>query len=362
MNILIIDDEPNIRATLSDLLEMNGYKVTCASNGAEGLAYARNAALGCIITDIRMPVMDGYAFIEACRRDPRLQRVPIIVASGNDMRTDVRRAMDAGADDYISKPFTEVEVVRSVKARMEKKDLIDELDAFAHTAAHDLKSPLGTLSVRLELVARAVQQGQREPALKHLQNASASAEQLSAIIDELLLLAGVRHQSVEVECVDMQALLGEAMDRVSALLTKTEAAVTLPSEWPLVAGHGPWLVHVWTNLLANAAKYAGPRAQITIGSEVLLGGQRVRYWVQDRGPGLSAEACQQMFTPFTRLSKIRAKGNGLGLSIVRRIIEKMKGSVGVESAEGQGSRFWFELPTAVPPAEAPPPVPPCIIS
>jgi two-component system, sensor histidine kinase and response regulator len=100
---------------------------------------------------------------------------------------------------------------------------------------------------------------------------------------------------------------------------------------------------VWVNYLSNAIKYGGPQPVVTLGAEELPGGF-VRCWVQDSGPGLSAEQQAQLFTPFTRLHTASAPGHGLGLSIVQRIVTRLGGEVGVESAPGQGSRFFFTLP------------------
>ncbi len=86
---------------------------------------------------------------------------------------------------------------------------------------------------------------------------------------------------------------------------------------------------------------------------VRAGGTRARFWVRDGGPGLSAAAQAALFVPFTRISTVRATGHGLGLSIVRRIAEKLGGEVGVDSTPGAGSCFWFELPTRPPTARAP---------
>jgi two-component system, sensor histidine kinase and response regulator len=102
---------------------------------------------------------------------------------------------------------------------------------------------------------------------------------------------------------------------------------------------------VWINYLSNGCKYGGQPPELELGADVLLDGQ-VRFWVQDNGRGLAAEEQARLFVPFTRLEQARAKGYGLGLSVVRRIIEKLGGQVGVESAgiPGQGSKFYFILP------------------
>jgi len=113
-------------------------------------------------------------------------------------------------------------------------------------------------------------------------------------------------------------------------------------------GHAEWIVEVWANYLSNSIKYGGQPPRVKLGAEVQPNGM-VRFWVRDNGPGLSPEEQARLFTPFTRLDQVRAKGHGLGLSIVRRIVEKLGGQVGVESQIGQGSSFFFTLPGEVSP-------------
>ena len=152
----------------------------------------------------------------------------------------------------------------------------------------------------------------------------------------------------------MGKVVGEALERLEELIKKTEANVHSQPNWPVALGHAPWVAHVWANYISNAAKYAGPKAEITLGAELRPDVRRVRFWVQDRGPGLGAAAQAALFVPFTRISTVRAGGShGLGLSIVRRIVEKLDGQVGVESRPGQGARFWFELPSGPGPASQP---------
>jgi signal transduction histidine kinase len=183
--------------------------------------------------------------------------------------------------------------------------------------------------------------------LRHqVDEAANAADRLCSIIDELLLLAGVRRMQVSVQPLDMKVLVAEATDRLEQLIRQTGATVVTQKTWPVVTGHGAWVVHVWCNYISNAVKYSGPAAHLSLGGETTADGLRARFWVQDRGAGLDAEKQAQLFVPFTRISSVRATGHGLGLSIVRRIMDKLGGSVGVESTPGAGSKFWFELPLA----------------
>ena len=182
-----------------------------------------------------------------------------------------------------------------------------------------------------------------------------AGNKLDTIIEELMLLAGVRKQEVVPAPLDMGNIVREAVERLDILVREQNGRITLPDEmaWPAALGYAPWVEQVWANYISNAIKYGGQPPQITVGADLTSlqspsGQAMVRFWVQDNGPGLSVEAQASLFTPFTRLAQTRATGHGLGLSIVRRIVEKLGGEVGVESdgIPGRGSTFFFTLPAS----------------
>ena len=228
--------------------------------------------------------------------------------------------------------------------RLEKKELLDELDAFAHTVAHDLKNPLATLNGRLELAGMMLGKTDEATLRHHLTEVASSASRLTSIIDELLVLTGVRRQAIVPGPLDMAAIVTEALDRLADVLARQPARIRQSDTWPAAVGHAPWVTQVWVNYISNAAKYGGSDPQITLGGEIRPGGRSARFWVEDTGPGLDEATQQRIFVPFARIATVRANGHGLGLSIVRRIVEKLGGQVGVVSSAGGGARFWFELP------------------
>ena len=319
--ILVIEDDEAVRHTLVDLLSLNGYRPVAASDGIAGLAAAHAENPAVILTDLAMPGLTGFELLEAFQADPTLRTVPVIVISAKVERAAMRHGMELGAADFITKPFTEDEVIRSIATRLEKKELLAELDAFAHTVAHDLKNPLCTLNGRLELATLRLGQADEAEIRHHLGEATASARRLDGIIEALLVLTGVRRQSVVAQPLDMAALSAEAIDRLEALLRSQAAVVRPPAHWPTAFGHAPWVIEVWVNFISNAAKYSGDHPDITLGADTDPDGLSARFWVQDRGPGLDAASRAKMFVPFTRLSTARTGGHGLGLSIVRRIVE-----------------------------------------
>jgi signal transduction histidine kinase len=342
--VMVVEDNASIRQMIVDFLSSSGFSVVAHVEVAAALAAARRREPQLIISDIEMPGRSGLEFIRELRADKSLRKVPVILVSGFGKREDVRAGMALGADDYISKPFTRDELLQSVRARLERRELLDELDAFAHTVAHDLNGPLAVLKGRLELALSFAARGDHSQVNVNLESAAKNADRLSTIIDELLLLAGVRKASVASAVFDMNASLREGLERCEAAFREHGATCAPPPGLPPAVGHAPWISHVWTNFLSNAAKYGGPSAQISIGFRSQPETGRVRYWVKDCGDGIPHELQSALFVPFSRINSERVEGHGLGLSIVQRIVGRLGGTVGVESAPGQGALFWFELP------------------
>ncbi len=184
------------------------------------------------------------------------------------------------------------------------------------------------------------------------------------IIDELMLLAGLRKAHAATGPLDMADIVAEAQQRLARMIELYQAEIVLPTIWPETIGYGPWVEGVWTNYISNAIKYGGRPPCVELGAAPLPNpppqagegglpvagkdGGMVRFWVRDNGSGLTPEAQARLFTPFERLDQVRIGGHGVGLSIVRRIVEKMGGQVSVESdgTPGQGCTFSFTLPVA----------------
>ncbi len=231
--------------------------------------------------------------------------------------------------------------LRKYTAELEASN--EELDAFAHTVAHDLKNPVN-------VVYGAIQQLQdnfKEMTFGEINEmtniVSRSALKMTSIINELLLLASVRKMDeVKTSNIDMSIIVSNVLNRLSNEIRQSKSVIISPDNWLSCVSYAPWLEEVWINYIINAIKYGGTPPIIELGSDENSG--RIRYWVRDNGNGLTKEQIPLLFTNFTRLHEFRAQGNGLGLSIVKRIIDKLGGEAGVESEVGNGSLFYFTLP------------------
>jgi PAS domain S-box-containing protein len=238
-----------------------------------------------------------------------------------------------------------VDITERKRAEAERERLIQELDAFAHTVAHDLKTPLQGIVGYSSLLGDELAQFNNGELAHYLDVIEQYGQKMNSIINELLLLASVRKQEdVKMVQVRMAPIIASVLKRLDLLIRQHQAEiVTPPDGWPVACGYAPWIEEVWANYISNAIKYGGSPPRVELGADVLLGG-RVCFWVRDNGAGLPPEKLDRLFAEFSRLEHARLEGHGLGLSIVRRIMDRMGGEVGVESTVGQGSIFSFTLP------------------
>jgi len=356
-NILIVDDSLANLRLLTQMLAKRGYEVRPLTNGLQALEAARLMPPDLILLDIMMPEIDGYEVCERLKADSQTRDIPVIFISALDETQDKVKAFTVGGVDYIPKPFQVEEVLARVETHLalrnlqrslqqeiiRRDELIAELDAYAHTVAHDLKNPLTILIGFSSLLEKHFAEMSEEELRHNLQTIGQNGRKMHNIIDELLLVASVREiTDIEMQPLDMAHWVAEAQKRLAHMMEEHEPVIILPATWPVALGYGPWVEEVWANYLSNAIKYGGRPPRIECGATVQPD-DVIRFWVRDNGPGLTPEEQARLFTPFERLHQVHAEGHGLGLSIVRRIVEKLGGQVGVESEVGRGSVFSFTL-------------------
>jgi signal transduction histidine kinase len=381
--ILIVDDMPENVSVLFEFLTKQSFNVFVAENGKRALQVVKMTKIQLILLDILMPEMDGFETCKRLKAEPETKDIPIIFITALSDTVNKVKGFKLGAADYITKPFQEEEVLARITTHLnlhqlqqqlicqkqqlceqnqqlkamtndlqqrtvelEKRNL--ELDAFAHTVAHDLKNPLNTIINLTGAFLEKHADGDiiTEKWRERLTFVEKSGQRSVSIINALLMLAGVsRQMKIKTTPLNMGNIITKILQNpLSQMIEDYQAKIELPDSWPVAYGYIPWVEEVWINYISNGLKYGGRPPHLRLGATISEPAEQICFSIQDNGCGLSAEEQVLLFTPFTRLHKGRTEGHGLGLSIVRQIIEKLGGQVGVKSSPSEGSLFYFTLP------------------
>ncbi len=236
-------------------------------------------------------------------------------------------------------------VNKKLEAEVEERGrLIEDLEAFAHTVAHDLRNSLGSVYNSAEIIEDCIKEDNTEMLNEFSGHIKSSAKKAMHITNELLLLATVNHHQVDKKPLDMSLIFENAIVQVKELINTSRAKISFPEQWPTAQGYAPWIEEVWVNYLTNAIKYGGKPPKITVGAYAEK--HFIRFWIKDNGNGIHPMDQNKLFKKYSRLTPDKAEGYGLGLSIVKRIVRKMEGYVGIDSTgtNGEGACFWFCLP------------------
>ncbi|HMX73409.1 MAG TPA: ATP-binding protein [Anaerolineales bacterium] len=242
------------------------------------------------------------------------------------------------------------EIAEREKAEMEREELVrqlklknQELDRFAITVSHDLKTPLITITGYLGYLERDALAGNMDRVHKDISQVNEAAKNMGKLVDEILDLSRIGRIMNPPREVDFAEIVGEALKASSGLLQEKQVRVKVGSEFPIVYCDFARIVQVIQNLVTNAAKFMGeqPVPVIEIDTEV-RNNERV-FFVRDNGMGIDPKYHEQIFGLFNKLNA-KADGLGIGLGIVKRIIEVHEGRVWVESETGNGASFYFTLP------------------
>ena len=227
---------------------------------------------------------------------------------------------------------------------IEKEKLILDLDAYARSVAHDLKNPIASVVSLCDLIKINLTESNMGEVLELVDIVQDQSNKMVRIIDDLLILSRIRKEDIDIVPVDINQVLADVMFRLTDEINNCNASFELPDYWPGALGHKQWIEEVFANLISNAMKYGGTPPVVKMGYEM---GKNAayRFWVKDNGKGLPNESLVKLFADFERLGRKDIKGNGFGLSIVKRIMEKLGGEVKVESPDipGDGCTFSFTL-------------------
>jgi two-component system sensor histidine kinase/response regulator len=359
--VLLVDDDISVLEGVADLMEINGYEIWTAENGQQALELMQTRSPDMIISDIMMPVMDGYEFYERVRSNPSWIPIPFIFLSARSQPVDVRRGRELGVDEYIVKPFDPQDLLVIIdnrwrrtqeirRATMEsvervKKQIVDVM-------GHELRTPLAYIYGYINLLRdeRAIMAEQ--DLAEMMASVERGAERMKRLVDDLLFLVkldggvlqdefrlGLREYNLAevVRCVVVDtAHLAE--------LNKIVIHVDAPTELRLT-GMRVYVRDILTRLVDNGIKFTNPgTGSVTIRVYEEDGFARID--VIDDGIGIHPDDHKRIFQRFQQINRedIEQQGTGLGLSIARELLVLMGGDIWVTSALGEGSTFSVSLP------------------
>lgn len=362
--LLIIDDKPENISVLFHFLINHGFKILIAENGEDGLVNAEEEKPDLILLDVMMPNIDGFETCMRLKQNPKTQNIPVIFMTALSDTLEKVKAFELGAVDYVTKPFQQEEVLARIKTHLTLRKLQKELEAknenlvelnqekneFLDIVAHDLRNPLSAIYSAADFI-----QNQKTDHGSKINEMAGyileASKQTLNLIENFLNIKAIESGKTEVlpELVDITMILQWMVNNYTIIAKKKNITVHFQSE---KKQYFAWVnqsrvTQVLENLISNAIKYSPHGKQVNI----RLSEQQccIRCEVQDQGAGLSESDKKQLFGKFARLSA-RPTGEessiGLGLFIVKKLVEMMNGKIWCESELGQGSTFIVEFPVA----------------
>ena len=362
-NVLVVDDITKNLQVVGTMLRNAGYAVTPATSGAEALKGIRVRVPDLVLLDLMMPEMDG---LEVCRRlkaDPLTQSIPVIFLTASNEMEHLVKGFEVGAVDYVTKPFNAPELLARVRTHLELKQardvifrnglelrrLNDEKNEFMGIAAHDLRSPLNAVKGYSEMVLEDPALGTENTEL--VQKIHEAAARMAEMVQNLLDANRIERGEMQLRLapIDLAAGVAAVLETQRARAAAKQQSIQMLHEAGalMVQADATVLTQVIENLVSNAVKYSPTGKNIYV--RLSRSSEGTRCEVQDEGPGLSAEDQKKLFGKFARLTAKPTGGEhstGLGLSIVKKMVEAMNGKVWCESELGRGATFIVEFPPA----------------
>jgi len=373
--ILVADDVPANVELLFDQLHVLGFRAIAAYDGPSALRASFESKPDLCILDVSMPAGDlgcddrstGFEVCRRIKRDPRTKNIPVIFVTALNDTTDRVKAIEAGGDDFLTKPHNRLVLGARVRSLLKLKAATDALeeslrkqrelqkmrDDLMKMIVHDLKTPLTSVLATMEMLLDgdfgSLEQDQR----KAVGDAEGKAEDLLALINDVLEVSRIEEAelTLDLQPIAPAALLTEIEHEWEVRFQQEGAAATVDvaDDAPVFEGDRELLKRVLNNLVQNAVTHSAQAVKIDF--KARKDGEGVLFTIADNGPGIPPQYHEVIFRKFERVKTQgvpRTRSSGLGLAFCKLVVDAHGGRIWVQSAEGQGSSFHFTLPLKPP--------------
>jgi light-regulated signal transduction histidine kinase (bacteriophytochrome) len=362
LDILIVDDSPEDREAYRRFLSQadGQFAITEAETGAEGLDAFRSQPPDCILLDYNLPDLNGIEFLAQLADQETSHRAAVVMLTGQGNEAIAVEAMKKGAQDYLLKGnISAAELDRAVHNAIEKVSLMRaveqqrrelarsnrELEQFAYAASHDLQAPLRRTQGFCDLLQRRYQGKLDKDADEFIHYIVDSVRHMQMLVNDLLNFSRAGTQQINLKPTAFDGIARRAIENLDAAIRECGGQVNV-DPLPTVPADHTQMVQLLQNLIGNAVKYHGEAPPVVHVSADQQDGH-VRFSVRDNGIGIAEEYAEEIFKIFKRLhSDSEFPGTGIGLATCQKIVERHGGKIWVESQPGQGSVFFFTIPTA----------------
>lgn len=363
--ILIVDDVMSNVLLLKVLLTNEKFAIATASNGTQALAQVEKEHPDLLLLDVMMPDMSGFEVAQKLKSNPATKNIPIIFLTALNSTADIVKGFQVGANDFISKPFNKEELITRVyhqislvaanrtiaRQNLELQHTVEGRDKLYSVIAHDLRSPIGSIKMVLNMLILNLQADKIGPEMYELlTTANQTTEDVFALLDNLLkwTKSQIGRMNVVIQDFDLVEILKGVIE-IFAMVASVKN-IPIRYEGPdrlLVTGDMDMIKTVVRNLISNAIKFSTAGKEIVLRAEKKGGEAEVS--VQDHGCGISEEGQKKLLhsdTHFSTFGTNNEEGSGLGLLLCGDFVQKNNGRLWFTSKEGEGSTFFFTLPTA----------------
>jgi signal transduction histidine kinase len=370
--ILVADDIPANVELLLDQLNSLGYETITAVDGPSAVAAAFERHPDLCILDVSMPAGDlgvddrstGFEVCRRIKRDPRTSRIPVIFVTALNDTNDRVRGIEAGGDDFLTKPHNRLVLGARVRSLLKLKAATDALedslrklrelekvrDDLMKMIVHDLKTPLTSVLATLEMLAEGDFGDVTTSQKAAINDAETRSEDLLGLIDDILEVARIEEADITLSLAPIApgALLAEMVYEWGHRFTqeRTTTAVSVADDAPVFYGDKGLIKRVFSNLIQNAVTHSSRPVHLELSAR--RSGQGVLFTVSDNGPGIPPEYHDLIFRKFGQVEMPRSprtRSSGLGLTFCKLVVERHGGRIWLKSSEGQGSSFYIELPS-----------------